>query len=655
MKLTRLRLLNIGGYRGYYEFKLKPKNDTQKVILIGGKNGAGKTTFLDSVKIALFGSLSFGFKTETPIYYDKIKTKLNNTAQAFGESNYEILLDVQMRENFEKIEYTISRKWVLSDSNIKEISSVIRNKIELDRVDKELFFEKLREEFPPQLFEACLFDGEKISQMISEEVLSGYINKTSNILFNLDLFESLEQDLKHMLKQGNIKDELPEVENEIMDLEDKQRVVRDDIEYYNIQLAETNVQLYELKNQKDELLHQFDIHGGLFKEKRDALQNEIFQLEIDRKVMLESNKTDISQLLPMLLVRKELASVVSTLEKEEKNDAATKIKHSISAELIENVFADLKLDINRINGEQFVEALVTRLKPQISSPIHKASPDQVQEIHNLFNEIKHFDEKVITRRIDQNEVYLRKIRELKDTIEANDRASDLQEILESLNDVQKSIGLLELNLININEMIDECKVKDLEYADKLSQLNKEIIDNNKQKNIFTISNQLVSVSREFRYVQIRKKLQSVENELVKILNKLYRKKDFIKKVNINHGTYELTLFNNRGEKLIVEHLSAGEKQILFLSVIWAIKLTSNRELPFIFDTLLGRLDQTHKKAILESYIPQCSEQVIILSTDSEIDLEHYEILKPYIANEYTIEADLTNAKVQVSSNYFDMK
>lgn len=319
------------------------------------------------------------------------------------------------------------------------------------------------------------------------------------------------------------------------------------------------------------------------------------------------------------------------------------------------MFADLKLDINRINGEQFVEALVTRLKPQISSPIHKASPDQVQEIHNLFNEIKHFDEKVITRRIDQNEVYLRKIRELKDTIEANDRASDLQEILESLNDVQKSIGLLELNLININEMIDECKVKDLEYADKLSQLNKEIIDNNKQKNIFTISNQLVSVSREFRYVQIRKKLQSVENELVKILNKLYRKKDFIKKVNINHGTYELTLFNNRGEKLIVEHLSAGEKQILFLSVIWAIKLTSNRELPFIFDTLLGRLDQTHKKAILESYIPQCSEQVIILSTDSEIDLEHYEILKPYIANEYTIEADLTNAKVQVSSNYFDMK
>jgi len=655
MKLTRLRLLNIGGYKGYYDFKLKPKNSTEKVILIGGKNGAGKTTFLDSVKIALFGSLSFGFKTETPIYYDKIKTKLNNTAQAFGESNYEILLDIQMNENYEKVDYTISRKWVLSETNIKEISSVIRNKLELDRVDKELFFERLREEFPPQLFESCLFDGEKISQMISEEVLSSYINKSSNILFNLDLFENLEYDLRNMLKQGNIKEQLPEVEKEILELEEQQRLVKEELEQHNIKLAEANLCLYELKNKKDELLHQFDIHGGLFKEKRDALQNEILQLEVERKIMLESNKADITQLLPMLLVRKELAEVVETLDKEEKNDAATKIRNSISAEMIEEVFVELGLNEAKISGEYFVQTLVNRVKPLDTYPIHKASPNQVQEIHSLFNEIKHFDEKQIINRIDENEVYLQKIREMKEKIEANDRASDLQDILNGLNEVQKNIGLLELEVERINELIEEYKLKDIECHDKLTQLNKEIIENKKQKNIFTISNQLVAVSQEFRYVQIRKKLQTVENELVKILNKLYRKKDFIKKVNINHETYELTLFNNRGEKLIVEHLSAGEKQILFLSVIWAIKLTSNRELPFIFDTLLGRLDQTHKKAILESYIPHCSEQVIILSTDSEIDQEHYEILKPYIVNEYTIEADLSNAKVQVATNYFDMK
>ena len=52
--------------------------------------------------------------------------------------------------------------------------------------------------------------------------------------------------------------------------------------------------------------------------------------------------------------------------------------------------------------------------------------------------------------------------------------------------------------------------------------------------------------------------------------------------------------NNELEK---RTLSAGEKQILLISIIWAIFQCSGRQVPFIFDTLLGRLDKTHKAAI----------------------------------------------------------
>ena len=64
-----------------------------------------------------------------------------------------------------------------------------------------------------------------------------------------------------------------------------------------------------------------------------------------------------------------------------------------------------------------------------------------------------------------------------------------------------------------------------------------------------------------------------------------------------------------------------------VAYLWALSLASGRNLPVVIDTPLSRMDSEHRAALVERYFPHASHQVILLSTDTEIDEAHYAQLK----------------------------
>jgi DNA sulfur modification protein DndD len=150
------------------------------------------------------------------------------------------------------------------------------------------------------------------------------------------------------------------------------------------------------------------------------------------------------------------------------------------------------------------------------------------------------------------------------------------------------------------------------------------------------------------------KLNHLEDQVTKHFLYLLRKPDFIHRVQIDTETFKLSLYDQDGELLPKHRLSAGEKQILAIALLWGLAQASGRQLPVAIDTPLGRLDSEHRHHLVERYFPQASHQVMLLSTDTEIRQAEVTQLRAAgaIAREYRLDYDLNARHTTVKEGYF---
>jgi DNA sulfur modification protein DndD len=89
-----------------------------------------------------------------------------------------------------------------------------------------------------------------------------------------------------------------------------------------------------------------------------------------------------------------------------------------------------------------------------------------------------------------------------------------------------------------------------------------------------------------------------------------------------------------------------------VSILWGLSRASGRSLPAIIDTPLGRLDGHHRNKLVKNYFPKASNQVILLSTDQEIDEDLYGKIKKVTAQEYVIEYSHEQQTSEIYEGYF---
>ena len=163
---------------------------------------------------------------------------------------------------------------------------------------------------------------------------------------------------------------------------------------------------------------------------------------------------------------------------------------------------------------------------------------------------------------------------------------------------------------------------------------------------------IASVLNQFM-VRLRKnKVHLLQEKTFEMYRLLSSRSGLIKDLTIDDKTYEVRISDRNGHEIKKSGLSAGEKEVFAISLLWGLAQTSQLKLPIIIDTPLSRLDSTHRDNIINNYFPNAGEQVVILSTDTEIDTNYYRSLMPHLSGAGCLVFDQRQELTTFKSGYF---
>ncbi|MEH6995724.1 DNA sulfur modification protein DndD [Neobacillus drentensis] len=655
MIINEIQLTNIGAYRGSNTFDFRP-DDKRNVILIGGENGAGKTTLLNAIKLGLFGSYGYGFKTESAEYYKRVQSILNHNAKRLGENHFRIKLEFSLVDDFEKTDYVLYRYWKFTNQSLKESFELLANGKHLSEYDKDLFQSKLKEVMPPQLLDLCLFDGEEISRIVNKDLLSDYLKNLSRVVFNLDLFEKLEDDLENYSSQSLDFEKMESLEKELYQLNQREKELRTKIVAAIAREKNLNLQRETLQDDYQRLKYDFENYGGLVKSERDEIIKQMNNIESERKHNMEKIRDFVSNLLPFYLSKGLLSQTREQIQNEESLQLFKQLNTKLTSDKMSQILQSISGSYEANAGQVLKEQVLHLMKPEKEiNQIHGASFSESSLIENVFLMISGDSKDHCLSIIEENRTKLALHQELRGKLSVNDSTNEFSSMLQQMEIIRQTIVKLDQEINDHVTQLDEWKIDVEVVIAAINKIQHSLKDNVKTKSSFLESQKIITLSRRFREIQLKKKLQQVQIEATIMLKKIFRKHNYVSALFIDHETYDVKLFDTHKELIEKSTLSAGEKEILLISIIWAIFKCSGRKVPFIFDTLLGRLDKTHKAAVLSEFIPNCGRQAIILSTDSEIDQHNYTILENNVAKEYMLDFNVEKQETRILNRYFPFK
>jgi len=626
MIIKRVEVHNIGPFVGTSTFDFETSKK-RNIVLIGGKNGSGKTSILQAIKYGLFGAQAFGYKTNNASYFNQITQLLNRSKS----TDHHISVSISMNENYETHHYTIKRAWDSKESLSEDISVMTEDDSKLDQREKVEFFKRIKVQNSTDLISGFIFDGEQIGSIATSHEIRTFLANSMASLFNVSMINQVETDLSSYLKSkaenaGNVDQiRLLEIYNEIETISKQLRSTSD----LTVRLkSQIKSQERFVKECEEKVLFFGGKAEGQKKTAADHLR-QLVKIDQENKKIL---KEHTEHTLPVLLMK-------SFLKKGEKT-----INDQKPVRLLHN--------LEEI--EQYMDEDFTKIKGDLRSRITNKNP-----ILDLSND----EEELFLRKY---ETYKKKISEMKRTlkkINPTNRIEKLQNIVDLQNSSSAREAVEAMNIANneLQELNDQLRIKEdrmrqlIDRSNRLQSEHKKYSEHiNKQaikENSFVMGNRALNALKEYKAKLIKAKLHRVSESASKVFNAIHSKNQYLARIDVDENYY-VTLYDRADRTIEISSLSAGEKQLIISSIIYSMFKISGRKGMFVFDTPLARLDRSNRLSYIDRIISNIGDQVIVLSTDSEFVGEAHDRIKEKIARSYHLQYKDAIGSTVVSEKYF---
>lgn len=652
-------------YKGHNEIDLAIEKNSQKnIILIGAFNGSGKTSILEGILLALYGSQAKLTSGET--YEQFIRDSINT--ESYRNGNRKFFIEVEFEGNNESEKnLVIKREWRIRENDCIESLSIKENNHELkqfeDEIEKTQFIQSI---IPFGISQFFFFDGEKIQYMADDNDYDESDSLSSSIrdILNINIYQQLVEDL-YVFEQNQKRSQADVKQSDIKKIEAEIEATSEVIQEIEKELDETQLSKGKLQIEINKIKKWLKEQGHSSINKRADIQEEIEQLKQHREELRDEVISFLDNEFPYVLLYPILNDIAEQVYKENEYNKAK----LLSRQNHENFY----LILETLNSNSVIPALTSMQKDALAQEIQvvwaKINKPIIRENIEVIHDLSASDLEVLGNEITNITTHL------------TNGNSDLEKTFtlfeNTSKDINEKMQLLKKLPTSDNVLKKESQLEEFEstiksYEDTIRICQNNLDEQNSKRKI--LQNQRTELIDQVKVTQeiqkkvdesekIRKtldefinmltveKAKDVEKLLTEMFNKLARKDYLVKRFEINPNTFEVTFENMFGEVLAKRRLSAGEKEIFSISLVWALAKASQKPLPIVIDTPLGRLDKIHRTNLLTHYFPHASQQVVILSTDEEVADEWREMIENYVAKEYLISDN--GEKTTINEGYFN--
>lgn len=656
MILDSIAIESFGAYGGYQEATLTPE-EGKPIILFGGMNGGGKTTLLDAIQLAFYGSKAKLSNRNRLSYREYLRQSIHRGSDP-GEGASITLRFRRMMEG-ETRSFELHRSWRQGVKGIEETVRVRRDG-KLDDVFTDHWDEAIEAYLPSGISHLFFFDGEQVKELAEGGHAAEILGTAVHSLLGLDLVDRLETDLKSFERRKRAEGLDPETAHKL-------NQVRVELKHIDVTQEQALMQEGALVNEAGRLgkeLRQaedrFRAEGGELFLRRQELDASLLKFKAERDALEGQLRELVAGPLPFLMVDNLLREaeqqsrhendirrarvLIDALEARDDELVATLRRESITPALLKRIDQTLRTDrTNRIGLAQ--EPLLLDADEDLALHIaHLRAtvlPTAEEQAQNLVIKLAAIEENIARQ---EGEI---------ERIPTEDRIANLQTALDQARAVHQA-KLAELEAVRLS--ISALKTQRAVVESKLDKLSEHDIDarfaDDDRQRMLKHSYKVRDTLTKFRSRVVSNHITRVEALMLESFQNLLRKNDLVTGLTINPETFEPTLTGRDGKALPIERLSAGERQLLATSMLWGLARASGRPVPTIIDTPLGRLDSSHRKHLVERYFPNASHQVLLLSTDEEIVGKYYDSIKPYTTRSYLLAHNEQTGQTTIESGYF---
>lgn len=651
MLFTELVLHNVGPYRGRQSISLATQPG-KPIILIGGMNGCGKTTLLDAIQLSLYGNRAITSNRGSQAYEDYLASLVSRGVDA--KEGASISISFTVTRDAEPLSYQVSRSWSQAGKRMKETLDVFVDG-QWDRTLSGTWADYVEDLLPLDIAGLFFFDGEKIEALADPDRAAAVIQSAINSLLGASTIEQLRADLT-ALKRRQVPDSGDAaLEQELKDLVTLHERQADALASLRSRLESVRADVLSAQERLKQAERDFAADGGALFEERMTIETQrsaqVAELEVARSQLRALAEGEIPLALLTWKLR-QLGNLADVTRESERSQEVLGVLADRDAWLLSRLPTDWQDTVSVLLQE---DRDARRLDSAPESPLSGMASERLQRLGPALERLDSLVQtaqdlvsgiKVLKEEIAQSD---RLLGQVPDEGQLATRVVDRESAKESLARLRGQLQVLEED---DRALQSEIEALELRIARVEAKRIEQGIANDDKRRILEHSERVRLTLAELKNQLIRRNLGRIEIATLESFRRLMAKVDMVGDLRIDPETYAVSLSTAAGSPLPPSRLSAGERQLLAVALLWGLAKVAGNALPTVIDTPLGRLDSAHRAHLVERYFPNAGDQVLLLSTDEEIDAQLFASLSSSIQVSYLLKHDSLTDSTHVEPGYW---